>query len=97
LSDWRNNFVKLNAVRGWLFDVYPSGPDEVTVWVVAENGERVKFVDKFVRRIYVSGNFSDLKVLADRVRDSKSVAGLRFVEKYADFMGLRRRRLWRLT
>jgi len=86
LSDWRNNFVKLNAVRGWLFDVYPSGPDEVTVWVVAENGERVKFVDKFVRRIYVSGNFSDLKVLADRVRDSKSVAGLRFVEKYADFM-----------
>ena len=86
MSDWRNNFVKLNAVRGWLFDVYPSGPDEVTVWVIAENGERVKFVDRFVRRIYVSGNFSDLKVLADRVRDSKSVAGLRFVEKYADFM-----------
>jgi DNA polymerase elongation subunit (family B) len=78
--------VKLNAVRGWLFDVYPSGPDEVTVWIIAENGERVRFVDKYVRRIYVSGNFSDLKGLADKVRDSRSVAGLRFVEKYVDFM-----------
>ncbi|NWF86453.1 hypothetical protein HXY32_01345 [Candidatus Bathyarchaeota archaeon] len=86
MSDWRNSFVKLNAVRGWLLDVYPSGPDEVTVWIIAENGERVRFVDKFTRRIHVSGNFSDLKVLAEKVRDSRSVIGLRFVEKYADFM-----------
>ncbi|MEM3698112.1 MAG: DNA polymerase domain-containing protein, partial [Candidatus Bathyarchaeia archaeon] len=86
LSDWRNNFIKLNAVRGWILDVYPSGPNEVTVWVIAENGERFKFVDRFVRRIYVSANYSDLKALADKVKDSKSVAGLRFVEKYADFM-----------
>jgi len=86
LSDWKNSFVKLNAVRGWLFDVYPSGPNEVTVWVIAENGERVRLVDKFTHRIYVSGNSSDLKGLAEKVRDSKSVAGLRLVEKYADFM-----------
>jgi len=56
------------------------------VWIIAENGERVRLVDKYVHRIYVSGNWSDLKVLADKVKDSKSVAGLRFVEKYADFM-----------
>lgn len=86
MSDWRNSFVKLNAVRGWLFDVYPSGPNEVTVWIIAENGQRFRLVDKYVRRIYVSGNWSDLKVLADKVSDSRSVAGLRFVEKYADFM-----------
>ncbi|MEM3765836.1 MAG: DNA polymerase domain-containing protein [Candidatus Bathyarchaeia archaeon] len=86
MSDWKNSFVKLNAVKGWILDVYPSGPDEVTVWIITVNGERIRFVDKFVRRIYVSGNFSDLKALANKVRDSKSVAGLRFVEKYADFM-----------
>lgn len=56
------------------------------MWIIAENGERVRLVDKYVHRIYVSGNWSDLKVLADKVKDSKSVAGLRFVEKYADFM-----------
>jgi DNA polymerase elongation subunit (family B) len=93
LSDWKSNFVKLNAVRGWLFDVYPSGPNEVTVWVIAENGERVRLVDKFTHRIYVSGNSSDLKDLAEKVSDSKSVAGLRFVEKYADFMEASKRKV----
>jgi DNA polymerase elongation subunit (family B) len=86
LSDWRNSFVKLRAVQGWLFDVYPSGPDEVTVWIIAENGERVRLRDKFAHRIYVSGNFSDLQSLAEKVKHSRSVAGLRFVEKCADFM-----------
>jgi len=86
LSDWKNSFTKLKVVRGWLFDVYPSGPSEVAVWIIGENGERVKLTDKFTHRIYVSGNFSDLKNLAERTRDSRSVAGWRFVEKYADFM-----------
>ena len=86
MSDWKNNFIKLKAVRGWLFDVYPSGPSEVTVWIITENGERVKLFDKFIHRIYVSGNLSDLKSLAEKIRDSKSIAGWRFVEKYADFM-----------
>lgn len=56
------------------------------MWIIAENGKRVKLVDKFTHRIYVSTNFSDLKGLAEKLRDSRSVAGLRFVEKYADFM-----------
>jgi DNA polymerase elongation subunit (family B) len=86
LSDWKNNFVQLKPVRGWLFDVYPSGLNEVTVWIIAENGERVRLVDKFTQRIYVSGNFSDLKVLAEKIKYSKSIAGCRFVQKYADIM-----------
>jgi len=86
LSDWKNSFVKLETVRGWLFDVYPSGPHEMTVWVIAENGERVKLVDNFVHRIYVSGKFSDLKSLTDKLKDSHSVAACRFVKKYADLM-----------
>jgi len=86
LSGWKNNFTKLKVVRGWLFDVYPSGPNEMAVWIIAENGERVKLTDKFTHRIYVSGNFSDLKSLAEKTRDSRSVSGWRFMEKHADFM-----------
>jgi len=58
----------------------------MTVWVIAENGERVKLVDNFTHRIYVSGKFSDLKSLTEKIRDSRSVAGCRFVKKYADLM-----------
>jgi DNA polymerase I len=86
LSDWKNSFVKLETVRGWLFDVYPSGPHEIIVWVIAENGERVRLVDNFTHRIYVSGNFSDLKSLSEKLMDSHSVAGCRFVKKYADLV-----------
>jgi len=86
LSDWKKSFVKLNPVRGWLFDVYPSGPDEVAVWIVSENGDRVRLIDKFTQRIYVSGNFSALNCLTDKVRENSSVADWRFVEKHADFM-----------
>ncbi|MGB9779214.1 MAG: hypothetical protein ACPLW8_07390, partial [Candidatus Bathyarchaeales archaeon] len=86
LSSCEKNFRRLNAVKGWIFDVYPSGPDEVTVWIIAESGERVKLVDKYTHRIYVSGALQDLKGLTEKIRDSKSVAGFRFVDKYADFM-----------
>lgn len=78
MSDWRNNFRKLNAVKGWILDVYSSEPNEVTVWIIGENGE-------YTHRIYVAGSYSLLQKLAEKIRDSESVASYRFVEKYADF------------
>jgi len=96
LRDWKKDFVKLETVRGWLFDVYPSGPDEMTVWIIAENGKRIKLVDKFTHRIYTSGKFSDLKSLAEKNRDSYSVKGWRFVQKYADFMEASKRKVMEL-
>ncbi|MEM2463928.1 MAG: hypothetical protein QXY07_04520, partial [Candidatus Bathyarchaeia archaeon] len=86
MSDWRNNFRRLNAVKGWILDVYPSGPSQITVWIIGENGERVKLVDKYVHRIYVAGAQSDLEGLTRKISRSESVAAYRFVEKYADFM-----------
>ena len=73
-------------VRGWLFDVYPSGPNEMTVWIIAENGERLRFVDRFTRKIYVSGKIRDLQNLTKHLVGSKSVKAWRFVEKQADLM-----------
>ena len=97
LSDWKSSFRKLNPVRGWLFDVYPSGSDEITVWIIAENGKRVRLIDRYNHRIYISGAFSDLKTLAERLRDDPSVAGLRFVRKYADFMDTSKKKVLEIS
>ena len=59
MSGWKRNVRKLDPVKGWLLDVCPSGPSEMTVWIIAENGERLKFTDRFTRRIYVSGRMRD--------------------------------------
>lgn len=57
------------------------------VWIIAENGERLRLVDEFTHKIYVSGAFSNLNSLAEKMKKSKFAAcSLRFVEKYADFM-----------
>ncbi|MGB9778525.1 MAG: DNA polymerase domain-containing protein [Candidatus Bathyarchaeales archaeon] len=93
MSDWRNNFRKFNAIKGWILDVYPSGPSQVRIWIIGENGERVKLVDNYVHRIYVAGNQADLEELTRKISDSESVADFRFVEKYADFMEATRKRV----
>ena len=71
-------------IRGWLLDLYPSGPNQITVWIITEDGKRLKFLDTFTRRIYVSGKLRDLQDLTNHLADSKSVGGWRFVEKQAD-------------
>lgn len=86
MNDWRKDFVRLDAVKGWLFDVYPVSPDEVAVWVIAENGQRVRFVDKYVQKIYACADYSTLNRLAEKVKSNSAVAAYRFVEKQADFM-----------
>ena len=56
------------------------------MWLIAENGERVRLVDKFASKIYVSGNLSALKRLTEKIGTASSVADWCFVEKTADFM-----------
>jgi len=86
LNDWKNSFGSPKTARGWILDVYPSGPNQITVWIIDENGDRVKLVDKYVHKIYVAGSMEDLEELTRRISRSESVAAYRFVEKYADFM-----------
>ena len=80
-----------------MFDVYPSGPDEVAVWLIAESGDRVRLIDKFVQRIYASGNFSVLNSLMGRIKDNSTVADLRFVDKHADFMEAVKRKVLEIS
>jgi len=58
----------------------------MTVWILAENGERIKLTDKFQPKIYVSGRMADLSKLTNSLARSKSVDSWRYVKKYADFM-----------
>jgi DNA polymerase elongation subunit (family B) len=93
LNVGKDSFARLNHIRGWLFDVYPSGPNKITVWIIAESGERVRLVDNYTQRIYISGNTADLETLSKKIVNSQSVAGQRFVEKHADFMEAKKKKV----
>jgi DNA polymerase I len=70
-------------VKGWLFDVYPSDFGEVAVWIISENGERVRLTDKFQPRIYVSGKQEEIERLASQFYSSQTIASWNFAYKYA--------------
>jgi DNA polymerase elongation subunit (family B) len=65
----------------------------MTVWVISESGERVRLVDRFQPKIYVSDSVDELERLTDRLVGSKSVAAWRFVEKYADLADVEKSRV----
>jgi DNA polymerase I len=84
-------------VKGWLFDVYPSGLGEVSVWIISENGERVKFTDRFQPKIYVSGKQEDIERLAGSLLHSQAVAAWNFAYKYAQPTDSRKSRVLEVT
>ena len=70
-------------VEGWLFDVYPSNIGEVAVWIIGENGERVKLRDEFQPKIYVSGKQDEIERLASGFFSNPLIASWKFAYKYA--------------
>ncbi len=75
--------VNPKHVRGWLFDVYPSSHSEITVWIIGENGTRIKLIDSFKPKVYVSGKPEDLYKLMSRFLNSKIITSWDFVHKFA--------------
>jgi hypothetical protein len=82
-----------NRVKGWLFDLYPSAPSEVTVWIIAENGQRVRFTEKFKPKVYVSGGQDNLERLTSRFFNGRVIASWNFVYKYASVTDLEKSRV----
>jgi len=78
-----STLVNHKHVKGWLFDLYPSAFGEITVWIIAGNGERIKLTDRFRPTLYISGKNEALEKLASRFFNSKIVASWNFVYKYA--------------
>jgi len=84
LSQSGSGSISPKTVRGWLLDLYPSNPGEMTVWVISETGQRLKLVDRFQPKVYVAGKEEDLRRLTGRLVGSKSVAAWRFTEKFVN-------------
>ena len=79
-----NSPTARKRVKGWIFDVYPSAAlGEFTVWIIAENGERVRLTDRFQPKVYVSGKEDDIERLASRFFSSQTIASWNFAYKYA--------------
>src|SRR3990172_4809143 len=70
-------------VRGWIFDVYPSDLGQMVVWIIGENGERVRLTDKFQPKIYISGKQDDLGRFSNKSFSIPFIASWGFAYKYA--------------
>jgi hypothetical protein len=72
-----------SKLRGWIFDVYPSIDGQMNVWLIVENGKRVKIIDSFKPRFYVStrkGASTELHNLVSKL----PIDSYRFITKFAN-------------
>ncbi len=92
-----SNPSSAGKVRGWLLDVYPDGQGEVAVWVISEDGRRIRFTDGYQPQIYVSAAQNDLDILLTKLCSNTKIASLRFVMKYAQPTDSEKSRVLELT
>jgi hypothetical protein len=92
-----SNPASSKRVKGWLFDVYPSDFGEVAVWIISENGERVRLTDKFQPKIYVSGKQEDIERLASRFYSSHVITSWNFTYKYTHLTYIAKSRVLEVT
>ena len=78
-----NNPAIPRMLRGWILDVYPSGPQQMSVWIIAEDGQRQHLRDEFKPKIYVSDKENQLNSIFYELVSDRSVDSCRFVQKYA--------------
>ena len=72
--------------RGWLFDVYPSS-EGMVLWVITEEGERLKLIDSFHPTFYFDGPSNELrKVFLLLSREATSITAKQ-VERIEFFSG----------
>ena len=78
-----NSSITSNCFNGWVFDVYPSAQGEIAVWIICENGERVRLTDRFEPKVYVSGKSEDIERLISRFYSCDVIKSWNFAFKYA--------------
>ena len=65
---------KPTRVKGWIFDVYPSDIGEMIVWIISENGDRIRLTDKFQPKVYVSSKVENIEKLVSQIYSNRNVA-----------------------
>ena len=86
-----------DCIRGWIFDVYPAGEGEIVVWIISESGERIRLIDKFEPKIYVSGSKEDVERLVSKLYRNHDIVAWGFAEKYAKPTDNQKSRVLELT
>ena len=61
-------------IRGWILDVYAADQGEVAVWIISESGQRIRLIDRFEPKIYVSGKQDEIERLASRFYNNQDIA-----------------------
>src|SRR4030067_962332 len=92
-----NTTTAPDHVKGWILDAYPAGEGEIAVWVISENGERIKLTDKFQSKIYVSTAQDELERLVSRLYNNQIIASWQFSHKYAQPTDSEKSRVLELT
>jgi DNA polymerase elongation subunit (family B) len=72
-----------DRARGWILDAYPSALGQFAVWIITENGDRLRLTDSFEPKIYISGKEDSLERLAAQFPYDEAVVSWDFVRRYA--------------
>ena len=94
---FRCNQTAALKFKGWIFDVYPANVGEMAVWIISENGQRIRLTDKFQPKIYVSGKKEDVEKLVGKIYSNENIANWSFVYKYANPMDSEKSRVLEIT
>jgi DNA polymerase I len=86
-----------HKIRGWIFDVYPANVGEMAVWIISQNGQRIRLTDKFQPKIYVSGKKEDVEKLVGHIYSNENIANWSFVYKYANPIDAEKSRVLEIT
>ncbi|MDH5783383.1 MAG: hypothetical protein OEZ35_06960, partial [Candidatus Bathyarchaeota archaeon] len=78
-----SNEANPKRVKGWIFDLYPSAFGQMSIWIITENGQRIRLIDEFKPKICISGEEEDLQRLVTRFFANRSIASFSFVYKFA--------------
>jgi DNA polymerase elongation subunit (family B) len=84
-------------IRGWIFDVYPGNIGEMAVWIIAQDGQRIRLTDRFQPKIYVSGKKEDVEKLVGRIYSNPDIANWCFVYKFAQPTDAEKSRVLEIT
>ncbi len=70
-------------IKGWILDAYPSNEGEIAVWIISEAGQRIRLIDKFQPKIYVSSKQENIDPLIGKLYNNSDIAKWSFAYKYA--------------
>ena len=70
-------------IKGWILDAYPSSEGEITVWIISEAGQRIRLIDSFHPKIYVSSKQENIEPLIGKLYNNPDVIKWDFAYKYA--------------